>query len=101
MILLHTARRHILSPSGLLLRALLMVAVFGVLHACGARNTMAVLCGTDVSAGAARSSTLVLAALYLLAYLGATVLAPIFCLAALLLKLAGRSTQVIEKAPYR
>ena len=84
------ARRHAFSPGGLLLRAALIAAVFGVLHAFGQRDNMAVLCGTDASAGEAPRRTLQFAVLYLLGYLGAVVLAPIAALTAVFLKLLDR-----------
>jgi len=96
---LHDAARHIFTPGGLLLRAVFMVAAFGVLHAFGLRDTMAVLCGTDSSAGQAPQTTFMLAVLYLLGYLGATVVAPIFCLAALFLRLADRFAPANPGAP--
>ena len=84
------ARRHAFSPGGLVLRAAALVAAFGVLHACGLREYMSVLCGTDASAGEAPRSTLQFAVLYLLGYLGAVVLAPIAALTAVFLKLLDR-----------
>ena len=92
----HSARRHAFSPGGLVLRAVAIVVIFGVFHACGLRECMSVLCGTDASAGEAPRSTLQFAVLYLLGYLGALVLAPIAALTALFLKLStvfGNSTQ--------
>jgi hypothetical protein len=96
---LREASRHVFTPRGLLLRAMGIMSAYGMLHACGLRDTLSVLCGTDASAGAAPHRTLVLASLYLLSYLGATVLAPVFCLTALFISLADRFSANAPKDP--
>jgi hypothetical protein len=65
-------------------RAFLWPALFGIAHACGLREYVSVLCG----AVPASSWQVFLGGVYLITYGGVVLLAPIFLLAALLLRLA-------------
>ena len=66
---------------GLLLRAALLVAFFGICQAAGLRDCTGFLSGTHPGT-LAPGTTVLLGTLYLVAYVGATALAPILLLAA-------------------
>ena len=82
-------RTGVLSPNGLLLRALLLVVAFAICEAAGLRAHTTFLSGTAASAGSWQSSV-VWGVTYILAYLGFVLLAPILLLAAVLLSFWGR-----------
>lgn len=82
-------RRPALSPGGLLLRACELALPFALLHLCGARRYVSILCGTFEAGAAPVSLPSVLGLLYALAWVAATVVAPMLLLAALLLHLSG------------
>lgn len=65
-------------------RAVLWPALFGIAHACGLREYVSVLSGALPAA----SWHVFLGGVYLITYGGVVLLAPIFLLAALLLRLA-------------
>jgi hypothetical protein len=73
--------RGFLSPAGLLARAALIGAAFLICHAAGLRHYTTVLSG---SSAAAQTGTLnaVLGAIYLAAYFGVTLLAPVLAIGA-------------------
>ena len=75
----------ILSPRGLLARATLLLVTFAVFHLAGGRRFTSILCGMDPSAGQMPAPAALLGLLYVLCYLGAVVIAPIFILAAAIL----------------
>ena len=69
------------SPRGLLVRAVLIVLVFVLCHAAGLREKTSILCGTSPTGDVDDMLSITLAALYMLAYFGALVVAPILILA--------------------
>lgn len=75
-----------LTPRGLLLRAALLAATFLLLHLAGGRAYAGVLCGMHLSPGGIDPKAL-LGLVYVIAYLGCVVIAPILVLAAALLLL--------------
>jgi hypothetical protein len=70
---------------GLLVRALVLAVFYGAVHVAGWRQYTSFLCGTVEMVGGAVSWTACAGAVYLVAYLGAVVLAPILAIAAGLL----------------
>lgn len=77
-------RSRLLSPRGLLLRAVAPLAVLLLLHLAGARERMSVFSGTPPTGAGFSTVDQLLAALYALSYLLGVVVAPIMVLAALL-----------------
>lgn len=73
--------RPLLSPRGLLVRAVLIILVFLLCHAAGLREKTSILCGTSPTGDVDDMLSITLAALYMLAYFGALVVAPILLLA--------------------
>ncbi len=65
----------------LLVIAVVLLAAFAILHACGFRDDTSVLSGGPASSGAAGVA-------YVVAYFGAIVIAPVLLLAAVVLRLA-------------
>lgn len=74
------------TPGGLLRRAVLVAAAFGVCHLAGWREHTSILSGTDPSLGE-MGLRMYLGFVYLMAFLGVTVIAPILALGALILEL--------------
>ena len=70
------------SPQGFLLRALLLAVFFGIVHASGWREHTTFLSGTAVSTDTSLNVSMVCGLIYLLAYFGFVLLAPILILAA-------------------
>jgi hypothetical protein len=68
--------RGFLSPAGLLARAALIGAAFLICHAAGLRHYTTVLSGSSAAAQPGTLDT-VLAAIYLTAYFGVTLLTPV------------------------
>ena len=77
--------RPILSPSGLIARAAILWLAFGIAHATGMRSFTSILCGMASASSASDGLASVLGLVYILAFLGCTVLAPILCLAGIVL----------------
>ena len=77
-------RAGFLSPIGLVLRALLLAAVFVVCEAAGLREHTTFLSGTAASAGKWEASV-VWGVIYILSYLGFVLLTPILLIAAAVL----------------
>ena len=77
---------------GLLMRVLLLTAFFMVCHLAGLRAYTSVLCGMQ-----AGGLTAVFGAVYIVAYLGFVVVAPIFLIAALLLVGAGQVQKKFQR----
>ncbi len=76
------------TPGGLVVRAGLISAAFGVVHAAGFRECVTLLSGSATSAAPTGTDTVAAAALYLLAYLAVLLGGPILLLAAALLQAA-------------
>ena len=79
--------RRAVEPRGLLVRAALLLGALGVVHALGWREHTSFLSGTAGDAEGSREMQAVQGLLYILAWLGAWVAAPILALAAALLPL--------------
>jgi hypothetical protein len=73
------------TPAGLAARALVLLLSLALVHALGWREHTTFLSGTPTTAAIGRATAAVLGLLYILAYLGAVVLAPILLLASALL----------------
>jgi len=80
----------LMSPGGLLIRALVIGVVFLVCHALGWREHTTFLSGTAKSAETGFGVSTLLGVLYLVAYFGVVLVAPILVLAALFLAGARR-----------
>ena len=76
---------------GLLLRAVALAAIYAVCHLAGLREYTSIICGTQPPPGSP-AWLMVLGPVYLAAYLGFTVVAPILLLAAGLLAIARRAS---------
>ena len=70
------------SPLGFVVRAFAITAIFGVCHAAGWREHTTFLSGTPASADGGGRSSEVLGLIYMTAYFGFVLLAPILWLAA-------------------
>src|ERR1051325_651691 len=77
-------RADFLSSKWLLLRAALLVGLFGFCHAAGLREHTTFLSGTVTAVGMSREVSIVLGVTYLVAYFGFVLLSPILVLAACL-----------------
>ncbi|MFH0878878.1 MAG: hypothetical protein V2A34_04125 [Lentisphaerota bacterium] len=75
---------NILSPEGLISRAILLAVVFMLLNMAGLRDYTSYLCGTFNTPGVMSRWSVFLGAIYMLGYLGAVVVAPILLMAAML-----------------
>ena len=78
--------KKILSPKGLLFRAALIAALYGLLHVCGARHDVAFLSGTPVGGAGAT----MLGCAYLVFHFAFVIVAPILVIAAGILALLQR-----------
>jgi len=78
------------TPAGLLVRAGLIAAAFGLVHASGFRECVGILCGTSATSAPPTTGMAAMAAAYVLARFAWVVAAPILVLAAAILWLAGR-----------
>src|SRR5512144_1826649 len=76
----------LLSPRGMVLRAGLILAGFGLGHALGWREHTAFLSGTPTEAGTDLRISALLGVVYLAFYFGSVLAAPILLLAAVLLR---------------
>lgn len=74
----------VLTPSGLVLRGAFLVAAFAACHLAGWREYTSFLCGMDPAVGAAQTQAL-LGFIYVFAFLGSAVVAPVLLLAAAIL----------------
>ena len=74
-----------LTPGGLLVRAALIAVFFVVCHLAGWREHTTFLSGTPASAGGSVNTSALLGVVYMAAYFGLVLLAPIFVLGAGLL----------------
>ena len=92
--------RDLLTPRGLLLRAVLFVACFAVCHLAGWRPHASILSGTVPSPGGFGIQAM-LGTLYLFAYVGITVAAPILALAAACLGLLIPQTDKLANFPAK
>lgn len=84
---------------GLVLRAAALVAVYAVCHIAGLRDYTSIICGTEPPPGSP-AWLMILGPVYIAAYLGFTVVAPILLIAAALLAAArrvGGNFQGLEK----
>lgn len=70
------------SPQGLLLRALLLAIFFGAVHVAGWREHTTFLSGTSASTDTSANTSVILGLVYMAAYFGFVLLAPILILAA-------------------
>ena len=73
-----------LAARGLLSRAVFMSGVFLLLHLLGVRAYTSVLCGTTAATGGPAVFLSMLGLLYVFAYIGCVVIAPIFAVSAAL-----------------
>jgi hypothetical protein len=73
------------TPAGLVARALVLVLGLVLVQALGWREHTTILSGTPTTEAISRATAAVLGAIYICAYLGAVVVAPILLLAAALL----------------
>jgi hypothetical protein len=87
-------RAGILSPSGLVLRALLIALAFGLCELCGLRQHTTFISGTTASPEIGLQASAVLGTVYLVFYFGFVLLTPILLLAAAFLALAKRWLEV-------
>ena len=78
-------RAELLSPKGFLVRAFWLVVFFAVCHAAGLREHTTFLSGTAASADGNVNSSAVFGMIYLCAYFGFVLVAPILVLAAAML----------------
>ena len=78
-------RAELFSPKGFLVRAFWLVLFFGVCHAAGLREHTTFLSGTAASADGAVNRSAVFGVIYLCAYFGFVLVAPILALAAMIL----------------
>ena len=90
----------LLTPRGLLLRAALMVALFAFCHLAGWRPHASILSGTVPSA-AGFGIQAILGTIYLFAFVGATVAAPILALAAACLSLLIPQADIPANSPAK
>lgn len=77
--------KDLFTPRGLLVRALVLAAIFAALHLAGLRSQTSVLCATLQEEGGRQFWGIFGAAAYIVTYLLAVVVAPILALAAGLL----------------
>ena len=82
--------KDLFTPRGLLVRALMLSVLFAVLHLAGLRNQTSVLCATMQLDEGRQLAGALMAAAYIVSYLLAVVLAPVFAIAAGLLALWNR-----------
>ncbi|MCX7010429.1 MAG: hypothetical protein NTY53_24840 [Kiritimatiellaeota bacterium] len=73
------------TPAGLAARAAVLLLGFAIIHALGWREHTTFLSGTTTTAAISRETAAVLGVIYICAYLGAVVVAPILLLASALL----------------
>lgn len=73
---------EIFSPRGLVIRAVVLLLVFAVMHLAGLRRMTTILCGTFEGIGRSKELTALLGFTYILFYVAATVIAPIMLIAA-------------------
>jgi|ERR1043166_3205295 hypothetical protein len=83
-------RAPFLSPLGFVMRALLLAVIFGACELAGWREHTTFISGTTVSADAAISSSITCGLIYMLAYFGFVLAAPILLIAAVLLSVVNR-----------
>ena len=74
-----------LSPKGFLLRAFYLALFFAVCHVAGLREHMTFISGTAASLDGRASNSAVLGVIYLCAYFGGVLAAPVLTLAAAIL----------------
>ena len=79
-------KRSSLSPQSFLIRAALLAAAFAVCHVLGYRAYTGFLCGMQSFAGESSTMASLKGLLYVMSYIGAVVIAPIFALAAGILR---------------
>lgn len=90
--------KNLLTPRGLLIRALVLASLFAALHLAGLRSYTSILCATMPDAGAMQKVDAFLAASYIIAYLLAVVLAPVLAIAAALLAVWNHFTPLKDPA---
>ena len=84
-VLVGLARARFLSPRGFVARALLLAVVLAVCELAGWREHTTFISGTATSAGVGMNTVVALGLVYMLAYFGFVLGAPILLLAALIL----------------
>ena len=89
----------IFSPKGFLILAFYLALFFAVCHVVGLREHTAFISGTAASPDGSESSTMVFGVIYLCAYFGCVLLAPILVLAATILFACLRLSQI--HSPFR
>ena len=78
------------SPGGLTARAVLILAVYLLVHLAGLRDSTSILSGTAPQGAYPVAVEQIFAIVYILAYLGAVMAAPVLLIAAVMLKLLER-----------
>ena len=75
-------RAPVFSPRGFLVRALLVVLAFLIVHALGLRECASVVCGSHATLAGSADAAVAAAVLYILLYLAFVFAAPILLIAA-------------------
>jgi hypothetical protein len=88
-------RAPFFSPSGLVTRALLLVVLFGLCELAGWREHTTFISGTAPSVDAGISSSVTFGLIYMLAYFGFVLVAPILLIATVLLVAFWRVPRVV------
>ena len=91
-------RTRAISPAGFLACAAAPAAVFAILHLAGLRMYAGVLSGTDVTEGLSRDGGATRGGIYVLAYFGCVVVAPILVIAAAIF--AGLNRIIAPRSDY-
>jgi hypothetical protein len=80
----------VFSPGGLAARAVFILAFYLLAHLAGLRECTSILSGTTPQGTYPATVEQIFAVTYIMAYLGAVMLAPILLIAAVMIKLLGR-----------
>ena len=91
------AAMPLFSPGGFAARAALILAVYLLAHLAGLRDSTSILSGTTPQGAYPAAVERIFALVYILAYLGAVMLAPVLLIAAVMLKLLGRSREFASR----
>ena len=83
-------RAPLLSPAGLLTRAVVLTVLYGALHLAGWREYTSILCGTAPTGNLGDRASQVCGLIYVLLHFTVVIVVPIFVLAAGLLSLVAR-----------
>jgi hypothetical protein len=83
-------RAPVFSPTGMILRALLIVLSFAICHALGWREHTTFISGSQADVVVDRSVSTLCAVAYMVAYFGSVLIAPVLLLAAIIINLWDR-----------